>query len=76
MKGDKNEHENGRVTFPESYPVTLMLIVFNHIALRKARIVYNFGLSECNIVNYKMVFSSLEIPPQIPISALTENHII
>ena len=25
---------------------------FNPIALRKAKIVYNFGLSECNRVNY------------------------
>ena len=29
--------------------------VFNPIALRKAKIVYNFGLSECNRVN--IVFS-------------------
>ena len=27
---------------------------FNPIALRKAKIVYNFGLSECNRVNYGM----------------------
>ena len=27
------------------------LILFNPIALRKAKIVYNFGLSECNRVN-------------------------
>ena len=26
---------------------------FNHIALRKAKIVCNFGLSECNRVNFK-----------------------
>ena len=28
-----------------------ILILFNPIALRKAKIAYNFGLSECNRVN-------------------------
>ena len=26
-------------------------LIFNTVALRKAKIVYNFGLSECNRVN-------------------------
>ena len=30
---------------------------FNHIALRKAKIVFNFGISECNRV--KLVLSSI-----------------
>ena len=31
---------------------------FNPIALRKAKIVYNFGLSECNMVNMILAFLS------------------
>ena len=27
------------------------MVQFNNVALRKAKIVYNFGLSECNRVN-------------------------
>ena len=42
-KGGKNE--NGRVAFLESVP-----IYFNPTALRKAKIVCNFGLSECSRV--------------------------
>ena len=30
-------------------------IMLNHIALRKTKIVYNFGLSECNMVTVKML---------------------
>ena len=33
---------------------------FNPIALRKAKIVYNFGLSECNRVKKKRKLSYLE----------------
>ena len=36
-----------RLASPESIPVHL-----NRIALRKAKIAYNFGLSECNIVKW------------------------
>ena len=36
---------NCRVTAPENVPTYL-----NPIALRKAKIAYNFGLSECNRV--------------------------
>ena len=36
----------------------LAYFVFNPIALRKAKIVYNFGLSECSRVN---------MPPQVTI---------
>ena len=32
-------------------------VAFNPIALRKAKIVYNFGLSECYRVKSKLVFS-------------------
>ena len=37
--------ENCRLSAPESAPIH-----HNPIALRKAKIVYNFGLSECNSV--------------------------
>ena len=43
-KGGKTA--NVRVASPEKVPIYI-----NTIALRKAKIVYNFGLSECNRVN-------------------------
>ena len=39
--------ENGRVTPPGN-----VFIHFNPTALRKVKIVYNFGLSECNKVRF------------------------
>ena len=39
----------------ELFPLNCALIHLNPIALRKAKFVYNFGLSECNRVN---VYSS------------------
>ena len=41
----RGKNVNGRVASPESVPIHL-----NPIALRKAKIVYNFGLSESNRV--------------------------
>ena len=38
---------------PLSFPVTPRDIRSNPIALRKAKIVYSFGLSECNRVKMK-----------------------
>ena len=32
-------------------PYSIIKVLFNLIAVRKAKIVYNFGLSECNTVN-------------------------
>ena len=43
-KGGKTE--NNRIASP-----AIVLVDSNPIALRKAKIVYNFGLSECNRVN-------------------------
>ena len=43
--------QNGRIASIES-----MHIHFNPIALRKAKIVYNFGLSECNRVKCSSVY--------------------
>ena len=39
--------------------IKLFILYFNPIALRKAKIPYNFGLSECNMVNH--AFSLLTI---------------
>ena len=36
----------------------------NPIALRKAKIVYNFGLSECNRVNLTILFLDRLRPPK------------
>ena len=44
----RSNTENGRVASLES--VSIHLSVFNPSALRKAKIVSNFGLSECNRV--------------------------
>ena len=44
---------------PESHVLATLLTgnawLFNPIALRKAKTVYNFGLSECNRVNEKKI---------------------
>ena len=41
------KNENGRVTLPGN-----VFIHFYPAALRKAKIVYNFGLSECSRVKF------------------------
>ena len=43
--GEKNKDENSDVA---------VSVVFNPTALRKAKIVYNFVLSECNRVNFAL----------------------
>ena len=39
--------------------LTAQTVLFNPVALRKAKIVYNFGLSECNRVNNHILNYSL-----------------
>ena len=39
--------------------ITKILTLFNPIALKKAKIVYNFGLSECNRVNLAEILISV-----------------
>ena len=48
-KGDKSD--NVRVASPES-----VVIIFNPNALKKTKIVYNFGLSKCSRVNAEWNF--------------------
>ena len=43
---------------------------FNPVALRKAKIVYNFGLSECNRVKMGSVFLRNEFAPRDQILSL------
>ena len=47
-KGGKEE--NAKVASPESVPIHL-----NPVALRKAKIIYNFGLTECNRINNVLI---------------------
>ena len=50
-KEERGKNGNSRVASPET--VSLCLHKINPTALRKAKIVYNFGLSECNRVKQK-----------------------
>ena len=42
---------------PDKYLKRFLYHSINHTALRKAKIVYNFGLSECNRVKLNIVAS-------------------
>ena len=52
----RGKNQNGRVDSPESVPIHL-----NPTALRKAKIVCNFGLSECNMVKTDFHISLTQI---------------
>ena len=41
------------------------IMTFNPIALRKAKIIYNVGLSECNMFKFREIFSSCNFSEMI-----------
>ena len=43
------------------FHIAISIRAFNLTALRKAKIVYNFGLSECNRVKFSTVISIREV---------------
>ena len=51
-----------------------LLVIFNPIALRKAKIVYNFRLSECNRVN-NIFFNSDKCPSLSFDESITNNRV-